>query len=185
MVGTVERAARLAEQHLATALPRRWQHVRSVAAKAQKLSPLVGQDAETLVAAAWLHDVGYAPEIVATGFHSLDGARWLLRHGAADRRLAGLIAHHSCASYEADERGLGQVLRSEFPQEESPTSDALWYADMTTGPDGQDLAVGERLAEIRRRYGPDSIVTRFWQKAEPALLEAVSRTQRRMAAYPM
>ncbi|WP_405432030.1 HD domain-containing protein [Micromonospora sp. NBC_00617] len=185
MVGTVEWAARLAERYLAPALPRRWQHVRSVAAKAHQLSPLVGDDAEALVAAAWLHDMGYAPDIVATGFHSLDGARWLLRHAAADLRLASLVAHHSCASYEADEWGLGQVLRSEFFQEESPTSDALWYADMTTGPDGQDLSVEERLAEIRERYGPDSIVTRFWRRAEPALLGAVSRTQCRMAAYPM
>jgi hypothetical protein len=27
-----------------------------------------------LVAAAWLHDIGYSPELVVTGFHQLDGA---------------------------------------------------------------------------------------------------------------
>ncbi|MFG2049209.1 hypothetical protein ACGFIW_17495 [Micromonospora sp. NPDC048935] len=64
------------------------------------------------------------------------------------------------------------------------SSDALWYADMTTGPDGQDFTVMERLAEIRERYGPDDLVTRFWKKAEPALIEAVRRTQAR-AAQPM
>ncbi|MEU5529487.1 HD domain-containing protein [Micromonospora chersina] len=184
MVGTVEGAAELAEQHLAEALPRRWRHVQAVAAKAQELGRLPHHDAEVLVAAAWLHDLGYAPGIVDTGFHSLDGARWLRRRGL-DERLAGLVAHHSCAAYEADERGLGDQLRSEFPQETSPTADALWYADMTTGPDGQDLKVEERLAEIRQRYGPDDLVTRFWRKAEPALIEAVRRTESRLAAQPM
>ncbi|WP_112605414.1 HD domain-containing protein [Micromonospora noduli] len=184
MLGSGGWAAELAEQHLAQTLPRRWRHVQAVAAKAQGLGRSLHLDADVLVAAAWLHDLGYAPDVVDTDFHSLDGARWLLRHGLDDR-LASLVAHHSCASYEADERGLGDVLRSEFPQEDSPTADALWYADMTTGPDGQDLAVEERLAEIRQRYGPDDLVTRFWQKAEPTLMEAVRRTQGRMADQPM
>lgn len=35
---------------------------------------------------------------------------------------------------------------------------------MTTGPDGQNLSVEDRLAEIRQRYGPDDLVTRFWRK---------------------
>lgn len=179
-----ERAAQAAQQHLESALPRRWRHVQAVALKAGRLSLIVGDDADVLTAAAWLHDIGYAPGLVDTGFHALDGARWLLREGF-DRRLAGLVAHHSCAAYEASERGLGEVLASEFPREQSATSDALWYADMTTGPDGQDLAVEARLAEIRERYGPDHLVTRFWEKAEAPLLEAVQRTHGRMADQPM
>jgi sirohydrochlorin ferrochelatase len=50
---------------------------------------------------------------------------------------------------------------------------------MTTGPDGQDLTVTERLAEIRERYGPDHIVTRFWRRAEPTLRRAVARAEGR------
>ncbi|MFF0177015.1 DNA methyltransferase family protein [Micromonospora profundi] len=38
--------------------------------------------------AAWLHDIGYAPEIVDTGFHALDGGRWLLREGFIRALLA-------------------------------------------------------------------------------------------------
>lgn len=155
-----------------------------VAAKARGLAKIVGDDWAVLEIAAWLHDVGYAPDVVQTGFHSLDGARWLLKNGY-DLRLAALVAHHSCASFEAAERGLADVLMAEFPKEESRTSDALWFADMTTGPDGQDFTAEERLAEIRERYGPDHTVTRFWRKAEPALLEAVRRTQSRLTAYPM
>ncbi|MFI7648813.1 phosphohydrolase [Micromonospora sp. NPDC049460] len=136
------------------------------------------------MAAAWLHDIGYAPSITETGFHALDGARWLRRQGFS-YRVAGLVAHHSCAAYEGDERGMLDVLTNEFEREETPTADALWYADMTTGPDGQDLTVEERLAEIRERYGPEDLAARFWQRAEGPLLEVVRRTQARLSAKPI
>jgi hypothetical protein len=179
------RAAQLAADMLAAALPRRWQHVQAVGTKAAWLGPVVSPaEADLLVTAAWLHDIGYAPDVVDTGLHALDGARWLVRHGW-DSRLAGLVANHSCALYEAAERGLDEVLASEFPQERSAVADALWYADMTTGPDGEDLTPRERLDEIRSRYGPDDIVTRFWRRAEPELLEAVRRTEELQATHPM
>ncbi|MET7947150.1 HDIG domain-containing metalloprotein [Micromonospora sp. NPDC005324] len=178
------KAAATAQQHLAAELPRRWRHVQAVAAKADRLGGLVGEDAEFLTAAAWLHDIGYAVDIRDTGFHALDGARWLLTVGFS-ARLAALVAHHSCASYEAAERGLGHVLAAEFSLEMSPVSDTLWFVDMTTGPDGQDMTVGERLAEIRERYGRTDLVTRFWIKGELPLLDAVQRTQERIALHPM
>ena len=66
-----------------------------------------------LVAAAWLHDIGYAPELVETGFHPLDGARYLRRAGV-DGQVVSLVAYHSCAQIEAEVRGLGDELASEF-----------------------------------------------------------------------
>jgi hypothetical protein len=179
----VKAAASVAAAKLESSLPRRWTHVHAVAAKADSLRRATNNP-ETLVAAAWLHDVGYAPNIVDTGLHALDGARWLLREGWGDE-IAGLVANHSCALYEAQERGLGEVLAQEFPRQRSATADALWFADMTTGPDGQDMTIQERLDEIRARYGADDVVTRFWRRAEPELLEAVQRTERRLARQPM
>lgn len=181
----VDRAAQLAEQYLAAPLPRRWTHVQAVAAKAAVAARVLDdQDAEVLMTSAWLHDLGYAPGVARTGLHALDGGRWLRQNGWSER-IAGLVAHHSCALFEAEERGLGQALAAEFAQEQSSTADALWYADMTTGPDGQDLDVLDRLAEIRQRYGPDHVVTRFWARAEPTLLEAVRRTEALLAAQPI
>ncbi|MFE9183906.1 HD domain-containing protein [Micromonospora haikouensis] len=171
-----------AESLLAQALPRRWTHVIAVSAKASKVSMILDEvDRPLLVAAAWLHDIGYAPEVTGSGLHALDGARWLRQH-RFDERAAALVAFHSCALFEAEERGLADRLRAEFVDEETPTRDALWYADMTTGPDGQNFDVLERLAEIRARYGPDHLVSRFWERAEPTLLAAVQRTERRLAA---
>jgi hypothetical protein len=44
---------------------------------------------------------------------------------------------------------------------------------MTTGPDGQDVAVRDRLAGVEQWYGPDHLVTKFWARAKPILFEAV------------
>jgi predicted hydrolase (HD superfamily) len=65
------------------------------------------------VAAAWLHDIGYALELVETGFHPLDGARYLRRVGV-DGQVVNLVAYHSCAQTEADVRGPGAELAAEF-----------------------------------------------------------------------
>jgi hypothetical protein len=108
-----------------------------------------------------------------------------LRRNGWDDRIAGLVAYHSCALYEAAERGLVDALAQEFRQEHTALADALWFVDMTTGPDGQDMTAHERLQEIRNRYGPDDVVTRFWRHAEPALLDAVQRTEARLERQPM
>jgi len=179
----VDWASETAEQVLAESLPRRWRHVQGVAAKATTVIQVVpADDKALLVAAAWLHDIGYASGIADTGLHALDGARWLRRQGQSPR-LAALVAHHSCALFEAEERGLADVLAREFEQEQSLTADALWYADMTTDPDGRPIEVGARLAEISARYGPDHLVTRFWVRAEPTLLQAIDRVE--AATHPM
>lgn len=172
----------IARSKLEEALPRRWSHVQAVAAKARAVAAAVPEDdRDVLVAAAWLHDVGYSPDLVDTGLHSLDGGRWLRRE-RFDERIAALVAHHSCAWLEAEERGLDAVLAEEFSREESPVADALCFSDMTTGPDGQDFEVLERLAEIRSRYGPEHLVTRFIIRAEPEMVAAVRRTQSRLHA---
>ncbi|MFE7872914.1 HD domain-containing protein [Micromonospora humida] len=183
----VEQARRVSEDVLARTLPRRWRHVEAVAAKARRAEVILpeGQRA-ILLAAAWLHDVGYSPDIKSSGLHALDGARWLRRYGF-NERIAGLVAYHSCAIFEAEERGLDEELRAEFSDEDSALRDTLWYADMTTGPDGQEFQVIERLAEIRSRYGNGHLVTRFWARAESTLIDAVRRTEERLEQhhYPM
>jgi HD superfamily phosphodiesterase len=178
----VDNARRLAEKTLSRELPRRWQHVQAVAQRAAELTVIPAVDSDVLVAAAWLHDIGYAVDLALTGFHSLDGARYLRHVPSVPDRVACLVAHHSCALLEAEERGIDGELLSEFMKEESATSDALWCADMTTGPDGQHFDVKERLAEIRSRYGPNHLVTRFVDRAQTQLIDAVKRTQERASA---
>jgi putative nucleotidyltransferase with HDIG domain len=173
-------AVDLAEEKLACAVPRRWAHVQGVARQARTLRTVVGRDAELLEAAAVLHDVGYAPDLAQAGFHPLDGARFL-RTVEAPLRLVNLVAHHSYAVLEARMRGIEREL-DEFPDEGSTViRDALWYCDLTTTPDGEETSAGGRMAEIKQRYGPDSLVTQFITEAAPELLAAISRTESRLA----
>ncbi|MCD2193583.1 HD domain-containing protein [Actinomycetospora endophytica] len=143
---------------LAAALPRRWSHVVAVAQKARVIGRELGEDGRLLEATAWVHDVGYAPSTMVTGFHPLDGARYLLAHSVSER-IASLVAFHSSARAEAVEFGVATDL-VEFQDERTLTRDLLWYCDMTTGPDGTDLDFEDRMTEVRQRYGPDHYVTR-------------------------
>lgn len=174
-------AAELAGNLLEVPLPRRWAHVQGVAAQARSLAPILGDDADLLEAAAWLHDIGYSPELADTGFHPLDGARYLRDVQHAAPALYRLVANHSCAILEADERGLAEVLSSEFPSPASKLNDALAYCDMTTTPSGQVVDVHDRLSEITDRYGPHDVVTRFIYKAKPRLVSSVMRTGHRLS----
>nr|WP_093940532.1 hypothetical protein [Actinoalloteichus hoggarensis] len=174
-------ARQLAFDQLAVIMPRRWRHVQGVADRAAKTSALVVGNGSEIVSAAFLHDVGYSPGLVVTGFHPLDGARWL-RGAGVSQRVVNLVAHHSCARLEARLRGLSAEL-DEFPDEgPTPVRDALWWADMTTSPDGVPVTFDERISEIQRRYGPEDLVSRFIREAEPELRAAVERTERRLLA---
>ncbi len=176
-------AWQVAEQELANTLPRRWSHSQGVARQAERLAPALGPDAALLAAAAVLHDVGYAPRLATTGFHPLDGARFLRDSHHADGRLIRLVANHSFALLEAEERGLRRFLELEFPLlEDQSLVDALVYCDMTTTPDGELTSSEQRVAEIVGRYGGDSIVGRFIRRAEPLIRAAVDRTEERAAA---
>jgi len=174
-------AFELAAEKLARVLPRRWAHVQGVGRRARVVTPLFStEDCELLIGAALLHDVGYAPELSRAGFHPLDGARYLRSVGSPDR-LVNLVAHHSCATLEAELRGLSDEL-VEFEDERTALRDALWWADMTTTPDGAETTVAERVAEIQTRYGPDDLVSCFIRRAWDDLNAAAERTQRRIEA---
>jgi hypothetical protein len=172
-------ARTLAERLLSESFPDRWQHVQGVAARAAQVTANAPELDGVLVAAAWLHDIGYAPSVARVGFHPLDGARYL-RDAGIDEDVVRLVAHHSYALLEAEERGLRDDLAAEFPEGDPAITDALIYCDMTTGPTGQPCSVEERLDEIKTRYGPEDIVTRFIEKARHELIATVRRVDARL-----
>jgi putative nucleotidyltransferase with HDIG domain len=156
-------------------------HTRGVARAAERAGHgLPDTDRVCLVSAAWLHDVGYSRECAQTGFHALDGATALLERGFPER-VAGLVAHHSMARFEADARGLAASL-ARFPAEEGPVADALTWADMTTDPQGRAVRAQDRIAEILGRYQADDSVHAGVSAAATDILAAVRRTERRIEA---
>jgi hypothetical protein len=177
MDALVDHARQTAEQYLDTPrLADRWAHVRAVADRAGELAVgagVSGSERELVVAAGLVHDVGYAAELVVTGFHPLDGARHLQRAGFPDR-LVALVAHHSGARFEAAERGLLTELEI-YPLEETTVMDILIAADLTTGPQGQALTFTERLDEILTRYPAGSVVHRAMARARPMLAAHLHR----------
>jgi hypothetical protein len=95
--------------------------------------------------------------------------------------LCRLVAHHSCAIIEAEERGLANVLSLEFEPAPHFLSSVLTCCDMTSSPDGELIPVDRRLAEIHERYGPGHLVSRSIQRATPMILCAVEQVYQRAA----
>lgn len=172
----------LAEQLLAEPLPRRWAHTQGVGHLAELLADILGEEAELLAAAAWLHDIGYAPTLVKTGMHQLDGARYLRDVEDAEPLICSLVAHHSCACIEARNRGMHDELEKEFPHVGGILADALTYCDMSTTPDGELTNPKDRLAEILARYGNGTLIFDTMTEASPHIFEAVGRISALMGA---
>lgn len=173
---TTEHARGLASEHLA-GLGSRWQHVQAVGALAERLRDQADV-ADLIVSAAWLHDIGYAEGLARTGFHSIDGANYLQDLGAPTE-LVALVAHHTGALYEAEERGLGAEL-ARLPIPDAANLDVLTFVDLCTGPDGSPMLPQDRLAEIFGRYGPDHPVNRAVTRSRAVLLASAERARGRL-----
>ncbi|TDD11295.1 HD domain-containing protein, partial [Kribbella turkmenica] len=66
---TAQETRSLARRLLADELPRRWAHTQGVAARARELATMLGDRAELIEAAAFLHDIGYSSAVRST--HSI------------------------------------------------------------------------------------------------------------------
>jgi hypothetical protein len=176
----IAHARSLAKKLLRKERPERWRHTRGVASRAAEVAITVpASDRSVLIAAAWLHDIGYAPAVQETGFHPLDGGLYLRRAGW-DERVVCLVAHHSGARFVPVERGF-EVMMAEFDFEDSPVSDALTYADQTVGPHGRRMTVPYRIAEAITRHGPDSPNAKARIDRVPYLLAVADRVEKRVA----
>jgi putative nucleotidyltransferase with HDIG domain len=171
-------------RRLLGSLPNRLAHSLTAAEQARRVvSTVPDGDQELLIAAALLHDIGYAAPLIDSGFHPVDGATYLVRIGAPVR-LADLVAHHSEARLLAPVVGASSQLAA-FANEESPITDGLIYADMTAGPDGRRVDLHHRLADIHARHAnedADLLAARL--SRVPRLIAAIDRVKRRMTGLP-
>jgi predicted hydrolase (HD superfamily) len=161
--------------------PERLRHCAGVAARAQTLVATVPLPAAaTLVASAWLHDIGYGSQLRDSGFHPLDGAVYLRREGWP-APVCDLVAHHSGSRFVARIRGLDDRL-SEFTFVEDASSDALTVADNTTGPTGMVMTLDERIRDKRKRHGSESPNARANPERDDYIRAAARRVADRLAA---
>lgn len=174
------KAQDLAEQ-LLDGVGTRLAHSAAVAAQACRVAPLLPQPwRDVLVDAAWLHDIGYAPQLAHAKFHPLDGARWL-RTSRWDEHVCRLVAGHSRALTEARLRGLDQELISEFEPAPDLPAAALTWADLTSSPVGEHCSFEVRLADILGRYSR-GLVRQAAERNESAWRSDVSTMERRLGA---
>lgn len=131
-----------------------------------------------LVPAVWLHDIGYHPSLTGSGFHPLDGARFL-RAGGWAAEICDLVAWHTAAEAEATLRNLIPQL-GRFGKPPRPAIDAISWADLRSSPTGETVTVSDRLDEILTRYPPGSVVHRAVQAARVDLLEAADRVEAKL-----
>lgn len=158
-------------QDLLAGQPERWAHTCGVARLAADIAARIPDlDGDVLLAAAWVHDIGYAPSLAESGFHHLDGASALAAKGELE--LAGVVAHHTSGDAEAEARGLTTQLQS-FDAPSELMAAALAYCDLHADPEGVPTDVNRRVAEVEVRYGPCHPVTRGLLAALPRLREQV------------
>jgi len=179
--GSAVLAAQKLSRGVLAANPERMRHSSAVAARAASLAGAVDEgDVNLLIAAAWVHDIGYAQPLEETGFHPLDGARFLRSLGW-DLRLCGLVAHHSGSRFVAAVKGMDSAL-SEFAYVEDAVSDALTVADQTVGPHGRRLTLDERMRDMLERHGSASPNAQAHPKREAYLRATLQRVTARLAA---
>jgi len=171
-----QQASKVASEYL-SGLGRRWDHVRTVGRLADELAAADRISAD-VAAAAWLHDVGYAEELSTTGLHALDGAAFLAMEGAPPG-IVGLVARHTGAAFEAEERGLEQQLAA-MPGADPVELDALTLLDLVTAPDGSFTDPDTRIAEILSRYPASSPVHRAVSRSRVDLLASACRARERL-----
>lgn len=166
-------------ERLLKPLGERWLHVQAVARNAAEVANRLDLDRSTVVQAAWLHDIGYAPELVRTGMHAIDGAVYLESAGVRSDVVA-LVAHHTGAVYEASERGLLTALER-LPSPPRGELAALTFCDLISSPTGKRVGFVERLDEILSRYQPDDPVHRAVLRSRPQLEESCRQIAARLA----
>lgn len=168
-------AAAIAEDLVGDLHPR-WEHVQGVGRCAEQLAITHGLP-QRVVVAAWLHDIGYGRPACSSGFHPLDGARYLQGIGV-EEAIVSLVAWHTGAGQEAHSRGLLAQL-SAFDEPDQDDLDALTLIDLATSPTGAPVRPRDRITEILTRYEPGHPVHDAVTRSRPGLLAICTRAKTR------
>jgi len=116
--------------------------------------------------------------LAVTGFHPLDGAAFLADEGAPDR-VVNLVAHHTGATFEADEQGLTSEL-DRFDVPDAEDLDTLNLIGLVSSATGASTTPHERVDEILNRYPEGHPVHRAVSRSRPELLASASRARIRL-----
>ena len=178
------REAETLARHLLSTDSDRLAHCRYAASIAEIAAEALGvTDPQHLVAAAWLHDVGYLPTIARTGFHPLDGALYLASQGWPDDTVM-LVAHHSHADLLAPYFDVEDHL-AVLDHAGGDAEAVLTYADLRSGTTGMGALPDERIAEMRARHAENpSVPCEARELRYELLLRTAARVSAALGAQP-
>jgi hypothetical protein len=163
------RDARALAESLLVDDPTRLEHVRGAGTVAGMVaSALSPHQPEMIIAAAWLHDIGYAPAIARTGFHPVDGALFLAREGWPDP-VVFMVAHHSQAAVLAPYYGV-QHHMALLEHVHGVADDIITFSDLRAGPNGLGAEPRDRVEDMRRRHADSGVVPRAIREARYRML---------------
>jgi hypothetical protein len=114
------------------------------------------EQADTVIAAAWLHDIGYAAAVARTGFHPLDGALFLAREGWPDP-IVFMVAHHSHAAVVAPYYGVHHHMAL-FDHVPGHADDIITFSDLRAGTNGLGADPRDRIDDMRQRHADRTFV---------------------------
>jgi putative nucleotidyltransferase with HDIG domain len=159
-------------------------HCRYTARIAELAADALGvPDSDTLVAAAWLHDIGHTASISRTGFHPLDGALHLASECWPDQTVL-LVAHHSHAAVLAPYFEVEHQF-AVLDHAPSDAEDILTYADLRSGPTGMGARPQQRIREMRARHaGPPVVPDDVREGRYRLLLATADRVRNVLNAQP-
>lgn len=152
-----------------SASPARVKHVLEIAKRVRESAARVSMrgmhskiDLDLAECAALLHDIGYWPPIAHTGFHPIDGARFLEQEG--EQEIPRIIVGHSCSPEEGELRGFPGIC-----SDPGLIAKLITYWDVQVQQGGAVVSYDERLQDILARYGTESIVGQANLKAKPRI----------------
>jgi HD superfamily phosphodiesterase len=159
--------------------PARLQHILVVAEQVRQSAraiharhPAEPIDEGAAHCAGLVHDIGYLAQARETGFHPLDGYRFLREHGAES--LARCIVGHSSSPEEARLRGLSLPDGTE-----DIAAKLVTYWDMRVKQGGEIVSYAERLEDILRRHGRESVVGQAQILADGRIRRLISEIEER------
>ncbi|MDD2709647.1 MAG: hypothetical protein PHV34_16800 [Verrucomicrobiae bacterium] len=128
-------------------------------------------------AAAWCHDIGYAAAAHWTGWHPVDGHRWLDSMGAPAVVLDAVLYHGGAFSQAKLRPDAGRLVPyfEAHPCRFPAMVELITACDVTTRHDGGPCTLAERLEGLVVRYGADDLRVRHFCLERPFYQEAVGR----------
>jgi hypothetical protein len=163
----------------------RYHHILGVVRNMEELLPKLDLNEEVkkeLIQAAFLHDIGYNPELNKNNFHPLDGAIFAQQSGFSKPVIAAILFHSE--AYETVKKARTDLLdiyetnKPLLDEQDRLFIDLITYCDVQTSPQGEKISLEERVQDVVNRYGEDHLVSQMMIFCKPKYQNTIERVNK-------